>query len=278
MKNTQYRTKSWEELTLADHFIFQKFMLNDELCKQVISEIIVKEVVKIERSQYEKSIQMRWDSKGIRLDVYVKGDDEVYNIEIQNSEESYIPKRSRFYQNMMDLDLLEKGDSYEELCHSYVIFICTFDYFGLEQYRYTFTYKCAEVEGLEFGDMTTHIILNTMGCKGDISDKLKTFLQCINDVFSDDSFSAKIKQEVNRIKFSEEWRVEYMYYELSLKEREKIGEARGIEIGEARAEKKFSTLISALSKANRIDDIQRVSEDETYRKQLYKEFHIGEED
>lgn len=30
-------TKQWEELTLADNFIFQKVMLNQSLCKKVLS-------------------------------------------------------------------------------------------------------------------------------------------------------------------------------------------------------------------------------------------------
>ena len=267
------KTKAWEELTLADHFIFQKFMLNDEMCKQVLSEIIGKEVVKIEHFEYEKSIQMRYDSKGIRLDVYVKGEDDVYNVEIQNSEECHLPKRSRFYQKMIDLDLLEKGESYDHLCHSYVIFICTFDYFKMNQYKYTFTYQCNEVDGLEFGDMTTHIILNTMGTEGNISEKLKTFLKSINDVFSDDSFSAKIRKELDRIKFSEEWRVDYMYYELKMKEHEEIGEKRGIEIGED----KLGALVSILLKEGRIEEAQKVSTDEEYREQLYMEYGIGED-
>ncbi|MCR5736921.1 MAG: Rpn family recombination-promoting nuclease/putative transposase [Eubacterium sp.] len=257
MNKTEHRMKPWSELTLADHFIFQKVMMNDELCKQVLSEIIGKEVVRIERFDYEKSIMMRYDAKGIQLDVYVKGEDEVYNVEIQNSDNCHIAKRSRFYQSMIDLELLEKGEEYERLGRSYVIFICTFDYFGRNQYQYTFTYQCEEVEGLEFGDMTTHIILNTKGSEGNISEKLKTFLKCIENVFSDDSFSARIKKEVEQIKFSEMWRAEYMYYELTLKEHEKIGEERGIEIGEQRGIEIGENIIKLLKSGNSVKEVAK---------------------
>ena len=33
------RIKLWEELTMAECFIFQKLMLNEKICKKVLSEI-----------------------------------------------------------------------------------------------------------------------------------------------------------------------------------------------------------------------------------------------
>lgn len=67
--------KKWEELTLSDNFIFQKFMLTPENCKKVLSEILGVEVVNVEYPKYEKFIDIRKDSKAIHLDVYVKGDE-----------------------------------------------------------------------------------------------------------------------------------------------------------------------------------------------------------
>ena len=42
-----------------------------------------------------------------------------------------LPKRMRYYQGMIDLNILEKGENYKNLKKSFVIFICTFDLFGL---------------------------------------------------------------------------------------------------------------------------------------------------
>ena len=53
----------WEELGLADNFIFQKVMLNEELCKKILSEILGKQVEKVVYTQYEKTIDIRKDSK-----------------------------------------------------------------------------------------------------------------------------------------------------------------------------------------------------------------------
>lgn len=202
--------KEWDELTLADNFIFQKVMLNEELCKKILSEILGTEVTWVEYPDYEKTIAIRRDSKAIRLDIHIKGADSVYNIEMQNVDSPYLPLRERYYADLIDLDFLEKGHDYEELGKSFVIFICTFDHFGLDYYKYTFTNKCNEVPGLELGDETTKILLNTYGKKGDVSDDLKDFLKAVNDVFSNSEFSATIKSEVDKVKRSNHFRREYM--------------------------------------------------------------------
>ena len=42
-----------------------------------------------------------------------------------------------FYQSMIDLQLIDKGQLYDELKRSYVIFICPFDLYGKGRHIYT---------------------------------------------------------------------------------------------------------------------------------------------
>ena len=198
--NEQDKEKEWKNLTLSNNFIFQKFMLDPENCKKVLSEILGVEVVKVEYPEYEKVIDIRYDAKSIRLDVYVKGDDAIYNIEMQTSNDENIPKRGRYYQDLIDLDLLEKGADYSELNKSFVIFICTFDFYGFDRYKYTFSNKCDEVDGLEYGDETTKIIINTKGSVGNVSEDFKKFIKAVNGEFDTTEYSAKIKSELEKIK------------------------------------------------------------------------------
>ena len=73
-------------------------------------------------------------SKGIRLDIYVEDDDNtVFNLEMQTTTYKELPKRSRYYQGIIDLNMIEKGESYDILKESYVIFICTFDFLKKEE-------------------------------------------------------------------------------------------------------------------------------------------------
>ena len=41
-----------------------------------------------------------------------------------------LPKRSRYYQGMIDLNSIEKGAKYNALKKSFIIFICMFDPFN----------------------------------------------------------------------------------------------------------------------------------------------------
>ena len=61
------RIKSWDELTLADNFIFQKLMLNEELCKKILSEILGKKVIKVEYIDFEKTLDIRADAKEMMI-------------------------------------------------------------------------------------------------------------------------------------------------------------------------------------------------------------------
>lgn len=69
--------------------------------------------IKISRIEYPKSqetIDITADAKSVRLDIYVEdGKETVYNIEMQTTENRYLPKRTRYYQGMIDLNILEKG-------------------------------------------------------------------------------------------------------------------------------------------------------------------------
>lgn len=132
---------------------------------------------------------------------------------------------------MIDLDLLEKGCRYKNLNNTYVIFICDFDLFGEEQYKYTFTSKCEEVEGLYLNEGRTTIFMNTKGKMGNISEDCKIFLRAVRSQFTDDSFSVILKSEVERIKSSTEWRTEYMRLSEWLEDEKELAREEGMKEG-----------------------------------------------
>ena len=124
--------ENWENLTIADNFIFSKVLENNpEICKNLLEMILGFKIDHIEYVEREKTIETRIDSKGIRLDVYVKtgNDQKIFDIEIQTTNKDDLAKRTRYYQSLIDNDTLDKGKNYWELPSMYIIFICTFDYF-----------------------------------------------------------------------------------------------------------------------------------------------------
>lgn len=151
--------KSYDELTIKDNFIFQKIMRNKRICMQTLERLLNIDVKDISYPEEEKSINVRLDSKSIRLDVYVNDDKgSVYNIEMQTTKDmEELVKRTRYYQAMIDIDLLEKGQSYDALNDTFIIFICSFEVFTGKLHKYTFKNMCMENHGIGLDDGTTRM-------------------------------------------------------------------------------------------------------------------------
>ena len=62
--------------------------------------------------------------RSVRLDIMaVDVEGRVYNIEIQRSDKGAEVKRARYNSSLIDANVTEPGEKYENLCESYVIFI-----------------------------------------------------------------------------------------------------------------------------------------------------------
>ena len=227
--------KIWENLTIADNFIFQKVMRKKRLCKRLIEKILHIKIRKIMFPETEKGINVRRDSKSVRLDVYVEDDKgTLYDIEMQTTDyadPAELPKRTRYYQAMMDMDVLNKGEFYTKLRKTYIILICTFDPFDRNLSQYTFRETCAEDATLEMGDETTKIFLNSKGKREGIDSDLAAFLDYIEGKAPKGKFTETIADAVEVAKENKEMKVEYMTYYMELRRREERGMEKGMEKG-----------------------------------------------
>ena len=115
--------EKWDNATLANNFIFYKVMRNHpEACKHLI-ELLLKIRVNSMEIHGEEVIDIDHDAKGIRLDVFVKEDNRMYDIEVQVVNTKELPERARYYQGLMDLDSLKSGQKYRELPDSHIMTI-----------------------------------------------------------------------------------------------------------------------------------------------------------
>ena len=226
----------WEKLGISNDFLFGKVMQDAELCKELLQIIFPN--MKIDHIEYpvlQKTINMDADAKSIRLDVYIvdnKGT--VYDIEMQMADTKELPKRTRYYRAMMDLEMIDKGQSYKKLKKSFVIFICPFDLFNEGRHLYTFKNICIEDKKILLGDDTTKIFLNTEGKMADVNQKLTAFLDYVAGKKSDDSFVQKLENAIKIAKQNREWRHEYMTLLMRDQENIEKGIERGIEKEETR--------------------------------------------
>lgn len=228
--------KKFEDLTIVDNFMFSKVMQNKKLCKQFLEIILGVKIKEITFPEYERAVDIRYDAKSIRLDVLLEDDEHtVYNLEMQATNRDYLTKRTRYYQDLIDLDLIEKGQSYGELNHSVIIFICTFDLFGQGRHIYPFENRCTKDLSLALGDGTEKIFINTVGTMDDIDEEFQKLMDFFNGMEPKGDFANALQAEVSRIKESQEWRREYMTLQVFMddarREERKIGREEGREEG-----------------------------------------------
>ena len=212
--------KKLQDLTIQDNFMFQKVMQDEAICKEFIEKLLSIKIKNITYPETEKTITMSNKGKGIRLDVYVETDTgKMIDIEMQTSEiNRELPKRTRYYQGMMDIHSLSKGESYRKLKESYIVFVCSFDPFKLSRLIYTFRNRCIEVDNLELDDKATKIFLNATGINGEVNNDIKNFLKYISSGKVKGKFTNKVDDKLKELKLREEIGVEYMTYELMLQD------------------------------------------------------------
>ena len=252
-------------------------MLNQKLATHFLEVILGCKIKSISYPKYEHYISVRQDAKSVRLDITLEDDTHtIYNLEMQTAIKPGLRKRSRYYQDLIDLDLLQKGADYDELNQSIVIFICTFDLFGEDQYIYRFRNVCQQIPNLELGDGTEKVFVNTKGHFGDVNEEFKQVVKIFNGLAAEGVFAEELQEEVERVKASDEWRREYMTLQILLDEtmaeaREEglaEGLAEGREKGlaegraEGRAEGSLRTLIyQVLKKLQRSKTIPEMAEE-----------------
>ena len=264
MGDMETKQTKWEELSISNDFLFGKVMQNPELCKELLQRILPDlNIERIEYPELQKSIHVDMDAHSVRLDVYVKDNREtVYDIEMQVSDTKELPKRSRYYQGMIDLQLVDAGQHYKKLNKSYIIFICPFDLYGKGRHIYTFENICKEDNSISMGDEAIKIFLNADGTMDDVSRELKAFLDYVAGQKPEDSYVEKLEEAVQEAKKNREWRHEYMT--LLMRDQENV----------EKGEELMLALMQKLVADKRFGEIERIKDDKDYRLILYREYHI----
>ncbi len=224
--------EKWEKATLANNFIFYKVMRHhQDACKRLIEMLLGIRIEKMEMSN-EEVIEIDYDSKGIRLDVFVKDTKKIYDIELQVTNTKELPERSRYYQGLMDLDTLKSGQKYKDLKDSHVIFICMEDVFDNELPVCTFENICIEDKITKLNDRAYKHFFIAPVCARMISDKeVKSFFELLISNTARTSFTSELKDYVSDAKHNMQWRVQFMTWERQRAYDFDDGKEAGIAIG-----------------------------------------------
>ena len=191
-------------------------------------------------AETQKTLKLEADAHGVRFDAFVESSKLWADIEMQTDNDSMIDKRARYYHANMDLDFLEQGQPYENLKPSYVIFICTFDHFNMDEPVYFF--RSWDVEkSLPLKDLSYTIMLNTKCSPEKVPKALKPFYEYLNDPKKNQAseLTRMIDERVRKFN-SNEWRKRYMTFEYILNERGRESEAIGFEKGAAQKQREIA--------------------------------------
>ncbi|MBO5288095.1 MAG: Rpn family recombination-promoting nuclease/putative transposase, partial [Spirochaetales bacterium] len=207
-----------------------------DICKELLEILLHIKIERLEFQEPQKSFKLTSESRGIRLDVYVKDSNRVFDIELQTTNERNLELRTRYYQGVMDISELEKGEFYSNMKESYIIFICMFDPFGADMPIYTVKQTFTENEKLIFDDKTHKIFYNVNAFEKLSNDvETKAFLEYLCKHQSTSKFTDTLERAVYRNRNNQNWRKDYMTlaYNLSLAAEKAAKKAReeGISIG-----------------------------------------------
>ena len=238
--------QKWEQATIANNFIFYKVMHNNpDVCKQLLEILLEIKIDHIVMHQ-EETIETDYEKKSIRLDVYAKGSDKSFNLEMQATDTGELPERARYYQGVLDVDELDSGAYYKDLKTSYVIFICVPDIFKEGLGKYTFENTCLEKPKLKLNDRAYKLFFIAQNYDKILDEKQRAFLKLVTSNDSSTRFTKRISELVEDAKHNTQWRKQYMEWERYMAYSFRAGKAEGI--SEGKDEKAVEASIELLKK------------------------------
>ena len=256
------RIKPYQDLTFTDDFMFCNILQNNpDICKELIELLLARKVSSIRMAENQRIIDITPDGKGVRLDVYFEDDDTVYDIEMQTRNHRNIPKRTRYYQGIVDLNQIQAGADYCDLKGSYIIFINTFDMYGHGFPIYTFEYFCREDKSIPMRDEAIKVFVNATSKQTNMSSELRSFLDYLVSGLPCSELTGRIESKVERARSNDDWEVSYMTLADKYKEMFEDGKEEGLAEGLAKGEAIYDALIYNLHKNGMaVPEIARIAE------------------
>ena len=258
--------KKWESLTFTDNFIFSRVMHDEHICRQVVELILGVRIGKIRYLSAQDEHKTDPDSMRVIMDVFLRDENRIINVEVQTGHKKELPKRSRYYQSVADVSTTSTGTKYRDLPENILIFICTFDPFGRDFPRYTFQYICNEDKRLKLKDGSLRIFLNTKATElSALDQKLQAFYHYLQRGVVESDLTQDISNKITTLKNNSIARRTFMTLTLKLADARydgfEEGREEGISIGLERGayQNKLETAHKLLARGYSPEDIADLS-------------------
>lgn len=229
------RRRSLDELNLMDNFLFWKMIsekeTGEEFCRILLRTILGKPIRRVKIIPQQNLPGIDTDRHGIQIDAYIETipDDPplsgvpavdadlvpaIYDIEPNlRYEKKLLPRRMRYYHDLIDTHLFKSGMSYERLPEVVIIIILPYDPFDRKRMVYTIQNRCLEDPSIPYEDGAKKIFLYTRGTEGNPGSALRDLLKYMEET-SDQNVTNQdlesISRMVRKVKQNREVNISYM--------------------------------------------------------------------
>ena len=224
-----------KNLTLMSDVFMRNVFKERECLEYVLQVIMEKQTLQVVDFIIQKDYKNLQGRSAI-LDCVAKDlDGNIFNVEIQQDNEGASPKRARYHSSLMDMNILNPGQDFDELPECYVIFITRNDVLGYGLSIYHVDRKIQETSEI-FPDESHIIYVNSRSREDTELGRLIHDLHCKK---SEDMYSKILAKRVSELKETTKG-VEFMCREMEelYSEGMAVGEERGEIRGRAEGELK----------------------------------------
>lgn len=190
------------QLRLMDDDFFSEVLHGKIMAVEfILNTILGRTDLKVMRTaaqvEYKNAVK-----RSIRLDIWAEDSaGRVMDIEIQRADRGSGVKRARYHSSMIDRTLLSKGEDFDNLADTYVIFITENDKFDAGRPLYHIERTIDELGHKKFGDGSHIIYVN-----GSFQDKAHPIGRLMHDFHcqnADDMINPVLAEEVRTLKETE---------------------------------------------------------------------------
>ena len=227
-----------EYFDFTNDLIFRWVMEREENCLAILRAILPElKITAVKRRENEHPVNYLAfdDERGVRFDAIIEDDRErFYNVEMQVANQPGLGKRVRYYQAQIDQETLKKGENYDDLRESYVIFFCAFDPCGQDRRLYQFHYYEDVDRQLRLPTNSHVILINALGTKGQITPALAAVLDVMNRRRDNQNpLAISLVKEIDGYNRDKKRRRALMNLKMRLKDEWKLGLSEGLDQGRA---------------------------------------------
>ena len=221
-----------EYFDFTNDLIFRWVMEREENCLAILRAILPElKITAVKRRENEHPVNYLAfdDERGVRFDAIIEDDQErFYDVEMQVANQPGLGKRVRYYQAQLDQETLKKGEDYDDLRESYVIFFCAFDPCGQDRRLYQFHYYEDTDRQLRLPTNSHVILINALGTKDQITPALAAVLDVMNRRRDNQNpLAVSLVKEIDGYNRDKKRRRALMNLQMRLKDERRLGLSEG---------------------------------------------------